>query len=90
MSDDLTFIDRLPGRVDQIQERRKLIVELERENMRQALTHFHAYGDKAIQHAKALARMSQDITDELKDLEATGFSAAMVARLIRDETTKQK
>lgn len=87
---DLSFIDRLPDTaIDRIQQRNKLVADLERENLRRALTHFYEYGDRAVQHAKALARKGQDITDELKDLESTGFGAAMAARLIRNAITEE-
>jgi hypothetical protein len=82
--DDLGFVDRM----DEILSRRQQYAEVLREGLRQKMKHLQNDGEQAIDYMRHMIRGNADISEELKELEAFGQSAVLMAAMLRHEASK--
>lgn len=82
---DLSFVDRLPDRIDEIRSRREHYADIVHEGLRQKLKHLHDDAEQAIDYARDAIRAGRSVSEELKEMQALALSLQLVVEMLSRE-----
>ena len=82
---DFSFLLK-DDRVTAAARRRQQIEDIRRESLKHKLKHIANDTEQAVDYCRDLIASGADVSDELKELEQTGYGLALVALMLKRET----